>query len=242
MAQRSSLHRTFRLAVPATCSLALAIGLLLVSRATAAECTNMPPSRLELYDIKTPPVDEHAVNADELDRLRSSAPASSFHTMMLTTHDVAVILQIAHRIIPVAGGMVCDSPELVRIAVGFPKRTAYLAQQAERDSCLRAALLDHEAEHRRADAAALTRLLNAKQETISASVAALKRIALPGPDAAVAQWEAGLRTVLDSVKQEFLAEERQVNATVDTPDALRRIENACGGKLKSIETEAPRDL
>jgi len=223
--------------------LALAIAVLSTGTALAAEpCTNQPPSRLEVYDIKTPPVDQREINADELDQLKSSDPSSSSHTMMLTTHDVAMVFEITHRITPAANGLFCDSPALVRIVVGFPKRTAYLVRQAGQDDCIRTVLLTHEAEHRKADAEALKQLLNARQEDISASVAALKRLPLPSPDVAVARWEAGLRAVLETVRQDFLAEEQRVNASVDTPAAMRRIEDACSGKLKRIETKSSRDL
>jgi hypothetical protein len=243
VAQRTSLQGVLRVMVPAICGLMFAIGPMSARLAAAAEpCSNLPPSRLEVYDIKTPPVDERAVDPGELDRLSSSSPASSFHTMMLTTHDVAMVFEIIHRIVPTTGGLFCDAPELVRIAVGFPKRTAYFVRQAEQDSCIRAAMLAHEVDHRKADAEALSRLLNAKQEYISASVVALKRIPLPSPDVAVARWEASLRAVIENVRQDFLAEEAKINATVDTPAALQRIENACGGKLKRIETESPRNL
>jgi hypothetical protein len=39
----------------------------------------------------------------------------------------------------------------------------------------------------------------------------------------------GVRAVLEIVEQDSLAEEPQINASVDTPDALRRHEFACGG-------------
>jgi hypothetical protein len=243
MAERPFLRMAFHIVALATWCLALTIGPLFAIHAAAAElCNNLPPSRLELYDIKTPPVDERTVDAAQLEGLSSSNPASSFHTMMVTTHDVAVFFEIIHRIIPTTGGQFCDAPELVRIVVGFPKRTAYFARQAAQDSCTRAALLAHEADHRRADAEALTRLLNAKQEYISASVAALKRTPLPNPDVAAARWEEHLRAVLENVRQDFLAEEPQINASVDTPSALRQIENACGGKVKKMEAASPRDL
>jgi hypothetical protein len=243
VAERPFLRMAFHIVALASCHLALTIGPLFAIHAAAADlCNNLPPSRLEVYDIKTPPVDELAVDAGELDRLGSSDPASSFHTMMVTTHDVAIFFEIAHRVIPTTGGQFCDAPELVRIVVGFPKRTAYFARQAAQDTCIRAAMLAHEADHRRADAAAITKLLNAKQEYISASVAALKRIPMPSPEVAVARWEMSLRAVLEIVKQDFLAEEPQINASVDTPEALRRLENACGGKLKQIEAASPRDL
>jgi hypothetical protein len=80
-----------------------------------------------------------------------------------------------------------------------------------------------------ADAEVMARTLNAKQEYLSASVVALKPIRMPSPDVAIAPREMGVRAVLEIVEQDSLAEEPQINASVDTPDALRRHEFACGG-------------
>ncbi len=233
----------FRMTALVICTLAFAFPPLTAGRAAAAEeCADLPASQLEVYDMKTPPVEELAVDAEALDQQGVLSATASRHTLMLTTHDVAMVFEITHRIIPGANDAYCDAPSLVRIIVGFPKRNAYIARQAAEDSCIRAVMLAHEADHRRADADALRRLLSAKQDFIAGSVAALKRTSQPSPEAAVARWEAGLRTVLESVKQDFLAEEAQVTASVDTPAALRQIENACGGKVKRMESATSRDL
>jgi hypothetical protein len=78
--------------------------------AVAGPCGNLPVSTLEIYDIKTPKLEAITVSTSELgDR----APSDAF--------------EIEHRFVPVAGGLICDAPKLVRIGFGFSKRIAYIA-------------------------------------------------------------------------------------------------------------------
>lgn len=238
-----SVYRAGRLAALMVCSLAFVLATSCAGRAAeSGPCSNLPSSRLEVYDIKTAPVDTQATDPDQLDRRAAADTASSSHTMMVTTHNVAVVFEIAHQIFPVDGAQFCDAPSVLRLGIGFSNRAAYLARPAAEDNCLRAALLAHEADHQRADANALHRLLNEKQDYIVTAVTALKRTASPSPEIAIARWEAGLRVVLESVKQDFVTEEPQVNASVDTSTALQKIENACGGKLKQIESRSSHEL
>ena len=218
----------------------LAAAALLLSPATCFAagppnpCGELPSSQLEVYDLKTKGVDEHAVDIDQLDDPKSD-PSTSRHTLMRTTHDVAMLFEVAHRIIPANDGLYCDAPSLVRIAIGFPKRSAFLARPAARDACIRAAMLDHEAAHQRADADALRHLLDARQEFLVDAVRALKRTSFTSPQAAVEHWKSRLQQVSDVVRQDFVAQEQAINASVDPPAALSRIENGCGGRLRQIE-------
>src|SRR5689334_7822759 len=126
------------------CQIAItATGALLLSLATgfaaapSDPCGDLPSSQLEVYDLKTQGLDEHAVDIDQLDD-RKADPSTSRHTLMRTTHDVAMLFEVAHRIMPMKDGLYCDAPTLVRIAIGFPKRSAFLARPAARDACIRA--------------------------------------------------------------------------------------------------------
>jgi hypothetical protein len=56
----------------------------------------------------------------------------------------------------------CDAPKLVRIWFGFSKWTAYLAREAAKDGCVRAAMRRHEIDHQKADLHALGHFLDVK--------------------------------------------------------------------------------
>lgn len=229
-------ERARRITITAAAALLLSLATCFAA-APSAPCGDLPSSQLEVYDLRTPSVDEHAVDIDQLDD-RKADPSTSRHTLMRTSHDVAMLFEVAHRIVPTKDGLYCDAPTLVRIAIGFPKRSAFLARPAARDACIRASMLEHEADHQRADAGALRRLLDARQEFLVDAVRALKRSAFTSPQAAVEHWKARLQQVSDVVRQDFVAQERAINASVDTPAALSRIENGCGGRLKQIERGA----
>lgn len=227
--------RTGRIAVLA--ALLALVPLAMCLAAPSGPCKDLPSSQLEVYDLKTPNVDEHTVDARELDERKADA-STSRHTMMRTSHDVAMLFEVAHRIIPTKDGLYCDAPALVRIAIGFPKRSAYLARPAAEDDCIRAAMLDHEAAHQRADAASLRRLLEVRQDFVVDAVTALKRTAFASPQAAIEHWKASLQKVSETIRQDFQSQEQTINASVDTPAALGQIENGCGGRLKQIERRA----
>ena len=123
--------------------LALAIFASFLAPVTAAAtaCANVPPSTLNIYDIKMPTLEEVEVPAAALDRIDPGTALGSRHTLMFTTANAVTLFEIQHRLVPQVDGSVCDAPSLVRIGFGSGRRVAYLARVAAANSCVRQRML-----------------------------------------------------------------------------------------------------
>lgn len=226
--------------------IAVAIGAVGSAQAALATerqgCGALPESTLQIYDIKTPALDERIVTEATLESSRDPSPISSFHTGMLTTHDVVVFVEVSHRIVSSTSRLFCDAPAVVRIGLGFSHRIGYFPRSAAQDQCARDAMRSHEAIHNSADEGALDRFLDNERDRLAEAMRRLKQAPAPSPDDAIARWKAGLQAILTEVKLRFLAEEQRATAEVDTTTALQQLANACDGKLKARDAEARHPL
>jgi hypothetical protein len=193
----------------------------------------MPASTLQIYDIKAPVAEEMAVDA--LDRVRRDGDLVSRHTLMLTMSDLVVAFDIKHRMVPQADGTVCDAPSFVRIGFGSTRRIALYERAAVADPCVRQEMQEHEADHARTLNDVVDRFIDAQQGRLELGMIALKQTPAPNAAIAKARWEAGLKVILDKVKEQLLIDIRNASIPLDAPDAIDALENACDGKIREIE-------
>jgi hypothetical protein len=202
-------------------------------------CDALPPSTLQIYDIKAPPAEEVTVNA--LNRVYRDGDLVSRHTLMLTMSDLVVAFDIKHRIVPQADGTVCDAPSLVRIGFGSSRRIALFEQMAAADPCVRQEMRYHEAVHARTLNDVVDRFIDSQQGQLQLGMSALKQTPAPNVTVAKARWELGLKEILDKVKEQLLFDIRSANVPIDAPFVLDALENACGGKIRQIQKNEKSD-
>jgi hypothetical protein len=181
------------------------------------------------------------VDDDDLERQRYSHFPASAHTRLMTTHDIATSFEVYHRVVEVAPGVFCDAPASIRIVFELSQRVALLARSVAQDSCVRETMREHEAVHLKADGEALDRFIVSERDRLQASTNALKHRAASSRNAAVEQWEAGLRSIVIDIRRRFLMAEEAVIAQTDAA-TLQQLKNVCGGKLWRTEGLPRRDL
>ena len=214
--------------------LALGSVLLFHQAGAATLCTDLPPSRLRVYDLKAPSVEEVAVPAAALAGLSDAGDLASRHTLMLTVSNVVAWFTIEHRLVPRGDGLVCDAPGLVRMGFGSSRRRAFLARAAAETSCVRGEMLNHEASHTRALNDVVLRFIARHASDFQRGMVALKATPSLNPETAIARWETGLQAIVKESKRQLIDEIRAANAYIDEPSALAALEDACGGTIRQM--------
>ena len=82
--------------------LVLASALASSPAAATATCTDVPSSKLLVYNVKAPTVDVIEVPPERLDHAGPKEALVSRHTMMLSASNVVVLFSITHRMLPQA--------------------------------------------------------------------------------------------------------------------------------------------
>jgi hypothetical protein len=169
-------------------------------------CTDLPPSILQVFDLKAPAVKELSVPAQELGPRGQTADLASRHTMMLTVSNIVTWFDITHRIVPREDGLVCDAPSLVRMGFGSSRRFAFLAHAAAEDACVRQQMLDHEAAHTSAFEKVVDQFIDRQESSFQRGVTALKQTPAPDAKTAKTRWETGLRAMVIEAREQLFAE------------------------------------
>ena len=157
---------------------------------------------------------------------------------MLIDREITGVFQIEHRVVEAENGWIfCDIPPLVRIGVGYSQETIYVATEAQVDPCVQDTLLAHAALHERVSGDALVTFLNDQNGFLGMAMAALKRTPAPSAEAAVEQWQEGVAAIVQEMQQRLEAQRQSTQAKADEPIELARMENACDGKLKRLESQ-----
>ena len=221
-------------------SLVIAVFLLsavaLPFHAVAADaCTNLPPSKLQVYYTRANGFEEEMAAAADLDRRIPPDALASQHTMMLTLSTLLSWFDIEHRIIKRDDGSVCNAPVLVRMGFGSTKRKIILAEPLANDACVRRQIRDHENAHAQAFDRTVDRFIDDRKPDFERGMKALKQTAAPSAEVAATRWYEGLQAIVGEAKQQLIEELREASAQVDDPSILAALEAACGGKIKELE-------
>jgi hypothetical protein len=209
--------------------------LLIHAASAAAPCIDLPPSTLQVLDIKAKAVQETLVSKAELDRDMQPEELVSRHGRMLSATDLVAWFDIEHRMIPRDDGSVCDAPVLVRMAFGASHRLAVFVREAAQNLCLRQRMQNHEADHASLFNDVIDRFIDENRSLFQQGMIALKQT--PAPDAGVARarWEIGMRRILDEAKRQLLAQIQAANAQIDASPRATAMNDTCTGAGRAPE-------
>jgi hypothetical protein len=123
--------------------LAALLGLAVSAEVGAAqECTDLPQSELKFYRLSADHVTEHIATPDEIARLAaSSGQARPPHPLMAVVNAIDTEVAVVHRLVASPEREYCDAPETVLVGLGVVSREVFMAPEAAREPCVRAALL-----------------------------------------------------------------------------------------------------
>jgi hypothetical protein len=189
----------------------------------ATPCTGLPPSTLQVFDIKAPAPEETPITKTELDHDIQPEDLVSRHKRMLSVTDFVVWFDIEHRMVPRDDGSVRDAPTLARMGFGASRRVAVLLRGPARDPCRR----HHEADHTGMFNDIVNRFIDQNRGFFQRVMIALKETPAPDAEVARAQWELGMRQIFGEAKQQLLAEIRATNARTDASPLVENLEKMC---------------
>jgi hypothetical protein len=218
----------------------MAIGGLVPKMAAAEECADLPQSDLKFYQLSSDHVTEHIATTTEIARLAaSSGQARPPHPLMAVVDAIDTEVSVVHRLVASPEKGYCDAPETVLVGLGVVSRAVFVAPEAAREPCVRAALLAHEGEHARILGEAVPTFIQQHRAELALELAELKRTRAPDQAAAVQAFEAGLKVsvarMLSQFKEELVERVRQ---SIDSASRLAQLRGACNGQLGKLEKSA----
>lgn len=231
--------RSMRVGIGLTVALVTAI----YARATLADgCPSVPPSRLSVERLEADRVTERSASVEEIAALGNPADGPAPHPLMGIAYDFDEHFAVEHRLIAAVGGGYCDAPDTIILRFGAIARNVFVAEAAEKESCVRAALLAHESEHNKAFNAAVSAFLYRHRADLAEEMVRLKSRAAATENGAKQAFQSGIQQALARLLQSFRQEEvGRIRQLVDSPDRLGSLRSACNGRVGELEkTVGPR--
>ena len=214
----------------------LITGGLIRQSASAQECTDLPKSGLKVYRLAVDQVTDHAVTRAEIESMVTAlAGTPSTHPLMAIVDAIDTRVAVEHRIVERPQGY-CDAPEAVLLGLGVTRRKVFILREAAADPCVKAALLEHEAEHDRALGSAIHDFIQQHRPEFAQRLEQLKRQTARDRQAAASAFEAGLQMFLATMMKKFKEEKiGDIKLSVDSVSRLAALSNACDGRLGELE-------
>jgi hypothetical protein len=218
----------------------MAIGGPVPKIAAAGECVGLPQSALKFYRLSADHVTVHIATSDEIARLAaSSGQAWPPHPLMAVVDVVDSEVAVVHRLVAATETGYCDAPETVLVGLGVVRREVFVAPEAAREPCVRAALLAHEGEHNRIVDEAVPAFIRQHRAELGRKLAELKRTGAPDQSAAVRAFEAALKGSVASMAAKFKEElGERVTQLIDSASRLAKLRGACNGRLGKLGKRA----
>lgn len=231
------LSNVIRTLMLATVLLSMASGPLSASSA----CLDLPPSTLQVFYIKPIDLNEIVVPAQELRREYAPDVLAVRHGAMVAVSNVVGSYDIRHRIIEMGGGVVCDSPEIVKIGFGSNLRMLYITRPVATNECFRHKMLDHEERHIQVLNETVLQFIDEKRITFQKGMLALKQTPAPSSEVAKDRWRAGLQIIVSAARQELIEEIRAAIALLDDPLLLADLVNGGGCAIDPLGSDSGID-
>jgi hypothetical protein len=218
----------------------MAIDGLVPKNAAAQECADLPQSDLKFYRLSADHVTEHIATPGEIARLAaSSGQARPAHPLMAVVDAVDTEVAVVHRLVGSPERGYCDAPQTVLVGLGVVRREVFVAPEAAREPCVRAALLAHEGEHNRVVGEAVPAFIEQHRAELGLELAELKRTGASDQAAAVQAFEAGLKVSVARMAAKFKEElGERVKQSIDSTRRLAKLRGACNGRLGRLEKSA----
>jgi hypothetical protein len=206
----------------------------------AQVCADLPQSDLKVYRLSADHVTEHIATSGEIARLAaSSGQAWPPHPLMAVVDVIDTEVAVVHRLVASTERGYCDAPETVLVGLGVVGREVFVAPEAAREPCVRAALLAHEGEHNRILDEAVPAFIEQHRAELGRKLAELKRTGAPDQSAAAQAFEAGLKVSVARMAAKFKEElGERVRQSIDSASRLAKLRGACNGRLWKLEKSA----
>jgi hypothetical protein len=200
----------------------------------AAPCTELPTD-LQLQPLSVGDVHEEVAPEDEIARLSTGIRGDVPYPLMAVRYTIDSNVAPVHRLLPVLGGGFCDAPETVIFGFGITRRLVVLVPQAVSDSCVKSALLAHEAEHYRLVSEALRTFLQEKEAALAEQLRELKAQRAADEVSAKRTMETRLLSASARLMEEFTQKAGQIREQIDTPARLAALSALCHGRIDALE-------
>lgn len=191
-------------------------------------CEDLPSSTLQVMYIKPIDLVEVVVPVQELRREYEPDVLAIRHGATVLLTNVVGSYEITHRYIEVGGGVVCDSPEIVKIGFGSNRRMLFVAGPVAGNECFRRKILDHEERHIQIFNETVLRFIDEKRTTFQRGMVALKQTPAPNPEIARDRWRAGLQIIVTEARRELIEDIRMAILRLDNPQSLAELANGGG--------------
>lgn len=200
----------------------------------APVCPSAHPA-IEVEAAHRPVEEVSDVTLAQLAQVAREQPRPLRHPLLgAYTSTVAIALDIEDIVVEVPGALRCTVPKVVHVRLTLSNRAVHLPSDFASDPCLLDLSRSHQRKHAAADDALLDRIAARYPDDLRTLFATLAL--KPAPS----ETEARLRmteAANNAVQQQLDIYERDqaalAAATVDTPEEVARLNEACGGALKS---------
>jgi hypothetical protein len=150
------------------------------------------------------------------------------------TSSIGIALSIEDRVVEVGGGLRCTVPAVVHVRLTLSSRAVHLPRDFVGDPCLLDLSRSHQRKHADADDALLDRMVAKYPDDLRARFAAITLEPAPSETLArLRMTEAANSVVQQQLDTYELDQAARAGEAIDTPEEVARLDEACGGALKS---------
>ena len=196
---------------------------------SAQECAGLLTVAIK---VSRPAMDEVAVQVappDEIERLAgASAMRQSPHRLMVIRETIDAHFTLSRPFVRRSSTQFCAAANAVTISFGVFRRRVVIANEAAADTCVKDALLRHEAEHYRILDEAIDVFLRQRRDQIRHAFTGAAMRPAPTPEGAIKALEIDL---MEFEKQDL----SRIRRAGDAVENLATLRNACGGKVGELE-------
>ena len=206
----------------------------------ASPCGELPPTDLKLQPLSSDDIQEEVAPADKIAQLSTTIRGDAPHPLMAVRYVMDSNVAPVHRLVPAPGGGFCNAPERVAFGFGVTRRRVILAPEAASESCVKSALLAHEADHYRFVREAIREFFQGQEEAVARKLEELKAQRTTDEDAARRAMEAGLLGVSAQLIQQFNQNVGRIREAIDSPAQLAALSASCNGRVAELEGRVRR--
>ncbi|MGE3279996.1 MAG: hypothetical protein AB7O13_03155 [Alphaproteobacteria bacterium] len=205
----------------------------------ASPCGELPPTDLQLQPLSVEDIQEEIAPAEKIAQLSTVIRGDAPHPLMAVRYVMDSNVAPVHRLVPAPGGY-CDAPKRVVFGFGVTRRRVILTPEAASESCVKSALLAHEADHYRFVREAIREFLQGQEEAVARKLEQLKAQRATDEDSARRAMEAGLLGVSAQLIQQFNQNVGRIREMIDSPAQLAALSASCNGRVAELEGRARR--
>ena len=180
-----------------------------LGNAASLKCTNLLKSTLRIFSVIPRDIEEMLVSTEEMQRTAATDHLSEARIgsrVIAIDAKMGATVSLQHRYVEIRAGdrtLYCDAPASVDLEIGAIRFRATMERRAAMDSCIHQAFMRYATERRQALGTAIDDFISQYQQDIAARLRALKETPASDQKAAAAAFEAGLRSLVIPMAQQF---------------------------------------